>query len=108
MNLAYWLTRAGLSHRDLPAQGVGSRVVRRYGDLAKRAAQIATSLREGLSLQPGDRVAIAAKNCPEYIELMLGAWHAGLAVVPANAKLRGRRRLRGGQRRSPGARRPVP
>jgi long-chain acyl-CoA synthetase len=90
MNLAYWLTRAGLSHRDLPALGLGSRVVRRYGDLAKRAAQIATSLREGHSLQPGDRVAIAAKNCPEYIELMFGAWHAGLAVVPANAKLHGR------------------
>jgi long-chain acyl-CoA synthetase len=90
MNLAHWLARAGLSHRDLPALGLGSRVIRRYGDLAKRSAQLASSLREGFALRPGDRVAIAAKNSPEYIELMFGIWHAGLAAVPANAKLHGR------------------
>jgi long-chain acyl-CoA synthetase len=90
MNLAHWLARAGSSHGDLPALGLGSQVVRRYGDLAKRAAQLASSLRERLALRPGDRVAIVAKNCPEYIELMFGAWHAGLAAVPANAKLHGR------------------
>jgi long-chain acyl-CoA synthetase len=90
MNLAHWLARAGSSHGDLPALGLGSQVVRRYGDLAKRAAQLASSLRERLALGPGDRVAIAAKNCPEYLELMFGVWHAGLAAVPANAKLHGR------------------
>ncbi|MGB8629509.1 MAG: AMP-binding protein [Xanthobacteraceae bacterium] len=90
MNLAYWLARAGLSHGEMPAVGLGSQVVRRYGDLARRAAQLASSLRERFALQPSDRVAIAAKNCPEYIELMFGAWHAGLAAVPANAKLHGR------------------
>jgi long-chain acyl-CoA synthetase len=90
MNLAYWLARAGSSHGDLPALGLGSQVIRRYGDLAKRAAQLASSLRERLTLRPGDRVAIAAKNCPEYVELMFGVWHAGLAAVPTNAKLHGR------------------
>jgi long-chain acyl-CoA synthetase len=90
MNLAYWLARAGSSHGDLPALGLGSQVVRRYGDLAKRAAQLASSLRERLTLRPGDRVAIAAKNCPEYVKLMFGVWHAGLAAVPTNAKLHGR------------------
>jgi long-chain acyl-CoA synthetase len=74
----------------MPALGLGSQVVRRYSDLAKRAAQLASSLRERFALRPGDRVAIAAKNCPEYIELMFGVWHAGLAAVPANAKLHGR------------------
>ena len=90
MNLAHWLARAGLSHGDLPALGLGSQVVRRYGELARRAAQLASSLRESFALRPGDRVAIAAKNCPEYIELMFGVWHAGLAAVPANTKLHGR------------------
>lgn len=90
MNLAYWLARAGLSHGEMPAVGLGSQVVRRYGDLARRVAQLASSLRERFALQPSDRVAIAAKNCPEYIEVMFGAWHAGLAAVPANAKLHGR------------------
>ena len=30
------------------------------------------------------------KDCPDYVELMFGIWHAGLAAVPANAKLHGR------------------
>jgi long-chain acyl-CoA synthetase len=90
VNLALWLERAGLSHGDLPALGFGSRIVRNYGEVAGRAARLAASLRQDFRLQPGDRVAIAAKNCPDYVELMFGIWHAGLAAVPANAKLHGR------------------
>jgi long-chain acyl-CoA synthetase len=90
MNLALWLERAGLSHGDRPALGFGSRVVRNYREVAGRAARLAASLRQRFGLRPGDRVAIAAKNCPDYVELMFGIWHAGLAAVPANAKLHGR------------------
>src|SRR6202140_5813729 len=90
VNLALWLHRAGLSHGDRPALGLGSRVIRRYGEVAGRAARLAAALRECFGLKPGERVAIAAKNCPDYVELMFGIWHAGLAAVPANAKLHGR------------------
>lgn len=90
MNLALWLERAGSSHGDRPALGLGSRVIRRYGEAAARAAKLAASLRQRFGLQAGERVAIAAKNCPDYVELMFGIWHAGLAAVPANAKLHGR------------------
>jgi len=90
VNLALWLRRAGLSHGDRPALGLGACVIKRYGDVARRAARLAASLRGRFGLQPGDRVAIAAKNCPDYVELMFGIWHAGLAAVPANAKLHGR------------------
>jgi long-chain acyl-CoA synthetase len=90
MNLALWLERAGLSVGDRPALGLGSRVVRRYGEVAGRAARLAASLRHRFALRPGERVAIAAKNSPDYLELMFGIWHAGLAAVPANAKLHGR------------------
>ena len=90
MNLALWLERAGSSHGGRPALGLGSRVIRGYGEVAGRAAKVAASLRDRFSLQPGERVAIAAKNCPDYVELMFGIWHAGLAAVPANAKLHGR------------------
>jgi len=90
MNLALWLERAGSSHGDRPALGLGSRVIKSYGEVAGRAAKLAASLRHRLSLQPGERVAIVAKNCPDYMELMFGIWHAGLAAVPANAKLHGR------------------
>src|SRR6476659_3659932 len=89
MNIASWLSRAGLSHPDLPAVGYGKRVVRDYAALAQRTARLAGGLHK-LGLEPGDRVAIAAKNCVEYVEAIHAIWHAGLAAVPANAKLHGR------------------
>ncbi len=90
MNLALWLERAGRNHPGRPAVGHGDRVVMTYGALAERAARLAGGLRERCGLKPGDRVAIAAKNAPDYVALMYGVWHAGLAAVPANAKLHGR------------------
>jgi long-chain acyl-CoA synthetase len=89
MNLALWLYRAGLSHPSLPAAASGTRVAATYGELAARAACLAGALRDRLKLKPGDRVAIAAKNSPDYLVLLYGIWHAGLAAVPANAKLHG-------------------
>lgn len=89
MNMALWLHRAGLSHAAMPAVASGTRVVASYGELAVRAARLAGALRERLRLSPGDRVAIAAKNTPDYLALLYGIWHAGLAAVPANAKLHG-------------------
>lgn len=89
MNLAHWLSRSGLSHPQLPAAAFGPRVVMTYGELALRAARLAGALRDKLKLNPGDRVAIAAKNSPDYLALLYGVWHAGLAAVPANAKLHG-------------------
>src|SRR3954471_2738769 len=89
MNIANWLFRAGLSHPDRPAVGYGTRAVLNYGELARRTATLAGGLR-GMGLQPGDRVAIVANNCVEYVEAIHAVWHAGLAAVPANAKLHGR------------------
>ncbi len=89
MNVASWLDRAARHHAALPATASGTRVVASFGELASRAARIAGSLRERFGLEPGDRVAIVAKNSPDYIALLYGIWHAGLAAVPANAKLHG-------------------
>ena len=38
---------------------------------------------------PATEVAIAAKNSTDYLDLLYAIWHAGLAAVPANAKLHG-------------------
>ncbi|MBI1203421.1 MAG: AMP-binding protein [Rhodopseudomonas sp.] len=73
----------------MPAVASGTRVVMRYGELAMRAARLAGALRDRFRLRPGDRVAIAAKNSPEYLVLLYGIWHAGGVAVPANAKLHG-------------------
>lgn len=89
MNIAAWLSRAGLSHPGLPAVGRGAATAQTYGQLAGRAARLASAL-QGLGLKPGDRVAIVAKNCVEYVETIFGIWHGGFAAVPANAKLHGR------------------
>src|SRR5262249_57017322 len=88
-DIALWLHRAGLAHPDRPAVGYGARVLRRYGAFAARAARIAGALRGCCGLVPGDRVVIAAKNSPDYLDALYGVWHAGLVAVPANAKLHG-------------------
>src|SRR5690606_17873130 len=52
----------------------------------ERVARLAGALR-AMGLVPGDRVAVIAKNAPDYVETLYAIWHAGLAAVPANAKL---------------------
>jgi len=88
MNLALWLERAGRSHPAAAAIGYGKRIAMDYGVLALRAARVAGALRAA-GLAPADRVAIAAKNNPDYLAILFGIWHAGCAAVPANAKLHG-------------------
>ena len=87
MNLAQLLVRAARVFPDAPALFHGERLVSDYGDLADRAARIAGSLRERIGLHTGDRIALAMANCPEYLEVLYGAWYAGLVAVPINAKL---------------------
>jgi len=87
MNLALWLERAGHAHPTAPAIALGAKVHADYATLAGKAARIAGALRAGM--KAGDRVAIVAKNHPDYIAILYGIWHAGLAAVPANARLHG-------------------
>jgi len=87
MNLANHLIRAGRASRERPAIAIGSNVLWNYGELANRVARIAGALLAHLRLLPGDRVALLLHNCPEYVELLYAAWHAGLVAVPINAKL---------------------
>jgi long-chain acyl-CoA synthetase len=89
MNIALWLHRAGRAQPDRPAVGYGEEVLRSYGAFAGRAARIAGALRERCGLTPGDRVVIAARNSPDYLDVLYGIWHAGLVAVPANARLHG-------------------
>lgn len=88
MNLVQWLVRAALEHPDRPAVLLGERPLVTYAGLADRAARLARALGPaGLGLQPGDRIALYLGNQPAYLELLYGAWWAGLVVVPINAKL---------------------
>jgi long-chain acyl-CoA synthetase len=60
-----------------------------YSDLARRSAAIASALTRRGSL-PGDRVALVMSNMPEYFEVLLGIWAAGLCAVPMNPRLHAR------------------
>ncbi len=87
-NLALWLENAGRDEPSRPALGCGLRMLRTYADVATRVARLAGAL-QAMGLKPGERVAIASKNSPDYLEALYAIWHAGLAAVPANAKLHG-------------------
>ncbi len=87
MNLANLLIRSAQRRPNAAAIKVGATIFADYRDLASRTRRIAAAMVQQFGLQRGDRVAIAMKNAPTYIEVLYGAWIAGLAAVPMNAKL---------------------
>src|SRR5690606_23326298 len=87
MNLAHLLLRSARWLPERPALALGKRTVRTYREMAGRVARLASGLETRLGLRPGDRVALAMSNCPEFYEVLFGCWHAGLVAVPMNAKL---------------------
>jgi long-chain acyl-CoA synthetase len=86
MNLAQSLLRVARASPRRPALFEGHRLLRDYGALADRVARLAAAF-QAAGLKPGDRVALFMRNHPAYLEVMYGAWWAGLVVVPMNAKL---------------------
>jgi long-chain acyl-CoA synthetase len=72
---------------DHPAIVVGERPMRTWGELGEAVAERATALRDRYAVHPGDRVALFAGNCPEYLEILFAIWHAGGVAVPINARL---------------------
>ena len=86
MNIAELLVNAAAAFRDRPAVCLGAAPVLSYGELTRRAGAIAAALRER-GLEEGARVALYMSNCPDYFEVMFGAWFAGCCIVPINAKL---------------------
>jgi long-chain acyl-CoA synthetase len=87
MNLANLLLRSARSAPENPAVSHGNRVWASYDQLQRRVEGLAADLRGTFGLRPGDRVALAMSNCPQYLEVAYAAWYAGLAAVPMNAKL---------------------
>jgi long-chain acyl-CoA synthetase len=87
MNIANLLHHSARRLPERPALAVGEKAYCSYEGLSVRVARLASGLVSKFKLKPGDRVAFAMKNCPQYWELMFACWHAGLAAVPMNAKL---------------------
>jgi long-chain acyl-CoA synthetase len=87
VNLVHLLLRTARWLPERPALAVGKTPVRSYRDMARRVARLSSGLKSKLNLQPGDRVALAMKNGPEFYEILFACWHAGMTAVPMNAKL---------------------
>ena len=87
MNLAGHLDRAARVTPDEIAIVVGDRPHATYLEFAQRAASIATGLRDHLGGERGARVGISMPNCPEFLEVLYGAWWAGCVAVPIDARL---------------------
>jgi acyl-CoA synthetase (AMP-forming)/AMP-acid ligase II len=87
MNIAVLLANAARSHAARPALCFGDAVHADFATFEHRAAALAGGLREAYGLAPGERVALAMANRPEFCEALWGAWHGGYGAVPINAKL---------------------
>ena len=89
MNPAEWLLRTSLASPRRPAIFSGDRQVATYGEFYEWASGLAARLRSD-GIEPGDRVAVFAKNCPEYLIALYAILHVGAVAVPINAKLHAR------------------
>ena len=90
MNIANWLAQTARLHPDSPALLRGFDLEADYATFARRAAAIGAALSSEYDIQPGDRVALFATNCTQYLECLYGIWWIGAVAVPINAKLHGR------------------
>jgi long-chain acyl-CoA synthetase len=90
MNVAEWLAACARLRPDSPALLRGFDLEADYATFARRAAAIGAALSRDYGIQPGDRVALFATNCTQYLECLYGIWWIGAAAIPINAKLHGR------------------
>src|SRR5262249_56372827 len=75
---------------EAPALLPGFNLDADYGTFARRAASIGASLSRDHGIAAGDRVALFASNCTQYLECLYGIWWIGAVAIPINAKLHAR------------------
>src|SRR3954462_10628245 len=90
MNVANWLAATARLRPDAPALLTGFDLDADYATFARRAAAIGAVLSRDHGINAGDRVALFASNCTQYLECLYGIWWIGAAAIPINAKLHGR------------------
>ncbi len=86
MNIGVWLERAAANGPGRSAIYLGCEQVFDYAGFDAEARAVAGGL-VARGVKPGDRVAIFMVNSPACLLALYGAWYAGAAVVPINAKL---------------------
>jgi long-chain acyl-CoA synthetase len=90
MNVAEWLAATARLHPDAPALLTGVDLDADYATFGRRAAAIGAALARDYAIATGDRVALFATNCTQYLECLYGIWWIGAVAIPINAKLHAR------------------
>lgn len=86
MSVAAALRAAGAAAATRPAVVHGDRVLT-HAELHDRASRVASALADG-GVRPGDVVAVALYNSPEYLETVLAAFLLGAVPVNINYRYR--------------------
>ncbi|HET6838967.1 MAG TPA: AMP-binding protein [Bradyrhizobium sp.] len=90
MNVAEWLAATARLRPHAPALLTGFDLDADYEMFARRAAALGAALSRQYDVASGDRVALFATNCTQYLECLYGIWWIGAVAIPINAKLHGR------------------
>jgi fatty-acyl-CoA synthase len=83
--IGFWLTKREFFDANKEAVVDGKRRLT-YGELNRRVNRLARSL-QAMGLKHGDRCAILAYNCLEYVEVIFATAKLGLILVPLNWRL---------------------
>src|ERR1051325_3006053 len=83
MNLSHSFAASAQRHADKTALFWGEREYS-FAELLEQALLVSEHLQQRLGVQPGDRVGLWLKNCPEFIPSLFGILHAGAVAVPIN------------------------
>ncbi|HXS69592.1 MAG TPA: long-chain fatty acid--CoA ligase [Candidatus Polarisedimenticolia bacterium] len=83
MNLASAFSNSVQKHSEKTALFWGDAKYT-YSELSSRSLFVAGILRHQFQVNPGDRVALWLKNCPEFIPALFGILQNGAVVVPIN------------------------
>ncbi|MBX9590574.1 MAG: long-chain-fatty-acid--CoA ligase [Hyphomonadaceae bacterium] len=86
MNLADLIDRNAAFAPDKAAIRFGGGTLT-YAALAQRIGETARALKSQLGIVRGDRVAILAANCPDYLVLLYACARLGAMLVPVNWRL---------------------
>ncbi|MGC1404630.1 MAG: AMP-binding protein, partial [Thermodesulfobacteriota bacterium] len=83
--IGFWLTKREFLMGDKEALVDGGRRLS-YRELNRRVNRLSHHL-QTMGLKYGDRLAILACNCVEYVEVIFAAAKLGLILVPLNWRL---------------------
>jgi len=85
LTLGTWIRDRGRLTPDRVAIDFTDRTVT-YGELDRDSSRLATEMTDR-GVRKGDRVAVLADNCPEYVTLFFACAKAGLIMTPLNWRL---------------------